>query len=135
MKKDIKINLLDAFKEYARKEKDLARAAIRHLTPMRLSADGDTNSLTRLPKSCRVIFNTVPYPLFTRSVLESLPQDCVYIDLASAPGGIDWAAARELGIHTVWGTALPGKFVPESAGIILAETVDDIMENEGVNLC
>lgn len=119
---------------YARKEKDLARAKLRHLTPMRLSTDGDTNSLTNLPKNCRVVFNTVPHPLLHRSVLETFPRNCLYIDLASAPGGIDWAAARELGIHTVWGTALPGKCVPESAGLILAETVDGMLENE-VSLC
>lgn len=120
---------------YARKERDLARAAQRHLSPMRLSVETGVNSLTRLPRSCRVIFNTVPSLLFTREVLETLPRDCLYIDLASAPGGIDWVAARELGIRTVWGTALPGRCVPETAGNILAETVDEIIRSEGVNLC
>lgn len=118
---------------YARKPRDLARAALCHLRPMRLSGEGASSSLIRLPRSCRVIFNTVPHPLFTREVLETLPRDCLYIDLASAPGGIDWAAAKELGIHTVWGTALPGKCVPESAGEILADTLDEILNSEGVN--
>ena len=82
-----------------------------------------------------MIFNTVPHPLFTRRVLETLPRDCLYIDLASPPGGIDWAAAKELGIPTVWGTALPGRCVPETAGEILAQTLDEILDTEGVNLC
>ena len=117
---------------YARKQRDLTRASLCHLTPMRLISDEETKSLMRLPRDCRVIFNTVPHVLFTRDVLETLPRDCLYIDLASAPGGIDWGAARNLGIQTVWGTALPGKCVPESAGHILADTVDGILENEGV---
>lgn len=120
---------------YARKPLDLTRAALRHLTPLRLSVDGGRSSLEHLPRDCRVIFNTVPYLLFTREVLEMLPTNCLYIDLASAPGGIDWAAAKELGIKTVWGTALPGKCVPESAGQILAETIELILESKGVNLC
>ena len=82
---------------YARKERDLARAAQRHLFPMRLeSVRGKKSALCYLPRDCRVIFNTVPYPLFTREVLETIPRNCLYIDLASAPGGIDWAAASDL---------------------------------------
>lgn len=116
---------------YARKPQDLALAALRHLIPMNLSVQNGKSTLEHLPRNCRVIFNTVPYPLFTREILETLPQGCLYIDLASAPGGIDWSAAKELGIQTVWGTALPGKCVPESAGLILAETIDSILEKEG----
>ncbi|MBQ9760989.1 MAG: dipicolinate synthase [Clostridia bacterium] len=120
---------------YARKPADLTRAALRHLFPMRLSTVGGRSSLCSLPRDCRVIFNTVPCPLFTHEVIETLPRDCLYIDLASAPGGIDWSAAKELGIRTVWGTALPGKCVPESAGLILAEFLDDVLETKGVDLC
>ena len=120
---------------YARKPRDLARAAQRHLVPMRIAGEGVDNTLLHLPRCCRVIFNTVPYPLFTREVLETLPRQCVYIDLASAPGGIDWGAAKALGIHTVWGTALPGKCTPESAGEILAQTIDEILNTEGVEKC
>ena len=120
---------------YARKQRDLVRASLCHLTPMHLISDAQTKSLTKIPRDCRLIFNTVPHVLFTRDVLETLPRDCLYIDLASAPGGIDWGAARELGIQTVWGTALPGKCVPESAGMILADTVDGILENEEVRGC
>ena len=120
---------------YARKPRDLARAAQRHLIPMRISEQEGKKTLLHIPRSCRVIFNTVPYPLFDEEVLRTLPADCLYIDLASAPGGIDWAAAKRLGIRTVWGTALPGKCTPESAGEILAQTLDEILNTEGVTLC
>ena len=80
-------------------------------------------ALKRLPKACRVIFNTVPKRILTGEILECVPPKCVLIDLASAPGGIDLGVAHELGLRCVWGTALPGKHTPETAGIILAQTV------------
>ena len=77
----------------------------------------------------RVIFNTVPSRIFTRSVLQKLPFECMIIDLASAPGGVDMIAAKELDVRSVWATALPGKCAPESAGIILGQTVHSILSN------
>ena len=77
----------------------------------------------------RVIFNTVPHRLFERSVLQSLPKDCLVIDLASAPGGVDMIAAQELGVRALWATALPGKCAPESAGIILGQTAHSILSD------
>lgn len=81
----------------------------------------------RFDTNTRIIFNTVPSRLLTRTVLGALPCECMIIDLASAPGGVDFAAAKELGIPAVWATALPGKCAPESAGIILGETVHSIL--------
>ena len=77
----------------------------------------------------RVIFNTVPSRLISRTVLQRLGRECIIIDLASAPGGVDMGAARELGVRSIWATALPGKCAPESAGIILGQTVHSILSN------
>ena len=81
----------------------------------------------RFDANTRVIFNTVPSRILTRAVLQTLGKECIIIDLASAPGGVDLVAAKELGIPTIWATALPGKCAPESAGIILGETVHSIL--------
>lgn len=81
----------------------------------------------RFDTNTRVIFNTVPSRLITHPVLRALSRECMIIDLASAPGGVDFSAAKELGISAVWATALPGKCAPESAGIILGETVHSIL--------
>jgi len=94
-----------------------------------LDSDNDYASLKTLPHGCRAVFNTVPKWLMTKDVLEHVPKNCILIDLASAPGGIDLGAAQELGLQCVWGTALPGKHTPESAGIILAQTVDAFLED------
>ena len=81
----------------------------------------------RFDTNTRAIFNTVPSRIFTRTVLQTLGKECIIIDLASAPGGVDLVAAKEFGIPTIWATALPGKCAPESAGIILGETVHSIL--------
>lgn len=80
----------------------------------------------------RIIFNTVPTRLFTRAVLQKIGKECVILDLASAPGGVDMEAAVELGIRSIWATALPGKCAPESAGIILGQTVHSILSDDSI---
>ncbi len=118
---------------YARKPHDLTRAGLRHLIPMSLYDKHGVCALSHLPRNCRVIFNTVPYRLFDRAALEALPRDCVYIELASAPGGMDLAAAGELGIQRIPGGGLPGKCTPESAGEILGDVIDEILDTRGVD--
>ena len=74
-----------------------------------------------------VIFNTVPARLFDKEVIEMLPKDVLLIDLASVPGGVDFAAAKERGINAIWALSLPGKYAPVSAGRYIFETVIDIL--------
>lgn len=112
---------------YARRSEQRTLAELHHHRSARLICrDGRTQPEAFAP-DLRVIFNTVPHWILTREVLEALPRNCVLIDLASAPGGIDRTAAQELGLRAVWATALPGKCAPESAGHILADTVGEIL--------
>ena len=76
----------------------------------------------------RLIFNTAPAPVLNREVLERLDKGALIIDLASAPGGTDFAAAEEFGIRAVHAPGLPGKTAPVTAGEILAGAVRDILE-------
>jgi dipicolinate synthase subunit A len=78
------------------------------------------------------IFNTVPARLFDKEVIEMLPKDVLLIDLASVPGGVDFAAAKERGINAIWALSLPGKYAPETAGKIIADTLDELFEIEGI---
>ena len=113
---------------YARRRDALTRAALCHHTPVLLRREDAYQSLREIPAVCRVIFNTVPQCLFSGTVLEALPKQCLFVDLASVPGGLDRAAADELKIPWIWGTALPGKYAPESAGRILGQTVGALLE-------
>ena len=108
---------------WARRREVCARAELLGHTAKQIAGEDslkfDTNT--------RVIFNTVPSRLFSRAVLQKLGRECIIIDLASAPGGVDMTVVAELGIRSIWATALPGKCAPESAGIILGETVHTIL--------
>ncbi len=55
------------------------------------------------------IFNTIPYLILDKQKLEKLKKDCVIIDLASYPGGIDFEEANKLKIKTIWALGLPRK--------------------------
>ena len=112
---------------YARRQEQRTQAELHHHRVGRLLCRDGHSVPDGFPPDLRVIFNTVPQWIFTREVLQTLPKACLIIDLASAPGGIDRTAAQALGVRTVWATALPGKCAPESAGRILAETLNGIL--------
>ena len=46
------------------------------------------NSLNSL-KEFDFVFNTVPYPIIDSKLLKTAKEDCVFIELASYPYGID----------------------------------------------
>ncbi len=81
--------------------------------------------LDKLTESGRydVIFNTVPYKLFHKDVLEALDRSTLIIDLASRPGGVDFGAAATLRLKTIWALSLPGRVAPKSAGEIIKQTI------------
>lgn len=74
-------------------------------------------------EACDVIFNTVPVRVLDRSILQTLPKDCLIIDIASAPGGTDFSAAETLGIRAFLELGLPGRVAPQTAGEILARCI------------
>ncbi|MDR0380695.1 MAG: dipicolinate synthase subunit DpsA [Oscillospiraceae bacterium] len=86
-----------------------------------------TQALETVLGGCDVVFNTVPAPVLTEDRLKLLPPDCLCIDLASAPGGVDFDAAHRLGLRCVWALGLPGKVAPRTAGLILRDTLYHIM--------
>lgn len=114
---------------YARRATACTRAELMSCRTKRILTAPDGESQLAFDSKIRLIFNTVPSRLLTRSVLRELPGNCLIIDLASAPGGVDMNAAKELGLSAIWATALPGKCAPESAGVILAQTVYSILED------
>ena len=114
---------------WARREEVCVRAEVMGHFAKQIIMNTQNESNLAFDRDTRVIFNTVPSRLLTRNVLETLGRDCLIIDLASAPGGVDGEAAREFGIPSIWATALPGKSAPESAGVILGQTVHSILSN------
>ena len=79
-----------------------------------------------------VIFNTVPHLVLGREILQGIHRDTLVIDLASKPGGVDFDAAKELGVNVIWALSLPGKTAPVSAGKIICDSVVNLMKEKGV---
>jgi dipicolinate synthase subunit A len=75
-----------------------------------------------------LIINTVPAMILDKKQLRKLKPDALIIDLASAPGGVDFEAAKRLGIKTEWALSLPGKVAPVTSGKVIAETVKNIIK-------
>lgn len=78
-----------------------------------------------------VIFNTVPFEILNANLLSELRDNCLVIDLASKPGGIDFTTAKKLGIKTIWALSLPGKVAPITAGMIMKQTIYNIIDEWG----
>lgn len=79
-----------------------------------------------------LIINTIPSRLLGEEALAELKPGCLVIDLASKPGGVDWEAARRLGVRTVWALSLPGKVAPVTAGKSIRSTIYNILNELGV---
>lgn len=78
------------------------------------------------------VVNTIPAPVLTEAVLAALRPGSLIVDLASKPGGTDFAAARRLGHRAIHALSLPAACAPETAGEALARTVCEILaEREG----
>lgn len=89
---------------------------------------GDSRDLAPLLPHCDAVINTAPAPLLDRDALGLLPQGVLLMELASLPGGFDPQAAEALGIHTVMGRGLPGRFAPKAAADLIADTIYQEME-------
>ena len=77
-----------------------------------------------------IIFNTIPALVLNRNELIKIRNDALVIDLASKPGGVDFDAAKELGIRVIWALSLPGRVAPVTAGIIIKDTIINMMREE-----
>ncbi|HEX3016795.1 MAG TPA: dipicolinate synthase subunit DpsA [Caproicibacter sp.] len=74
-----------------------------------------------------LIFNTIPSMIFNRRVLSELRGCSLLLDLASAPGGVDFEAAEKIGIRAILAPSLPGRVAPKTAGEIIRDTVCHMM--------
>ena len=79
-----------------------------------------------------LVVSTVPAPAVGREDLTRMRGDALVIDLASRPGGVDFAAAEALGVRAIHALALPGKEAPLSAAGYIADTVLHIMKELGL---
>lgn len=90
---------------------DVTAAARKEYDRMKIKAMGVKSSGIMPDKAVLsetdIIFNTVPAEIFGTEELMSLGENCVFIDLASEPGGIKKEAVSCMKCKYVWATGLP----------------------------
>ena len=69
------------------------------------------------------IFNTIPSLVLDAALAKQLQENAAVIDIASAPGGVDFQALERLNIRARLCPGLPGRYSPLSSAIILYEAV------------
>ncbi len=110
----------------ARKYSDLAWIKSYGYKPVHL------NEIENYLEQMDVIFNTIPSVILDVNKLKKIRRDCLVIDLASKPGGIDFESAKNLGIKVIWALSLPGKVAPVTAAKFIKETIYNIVNELGV---
>lgn len=108
----------------ARKDSDLAKSYSQGFKTVTYS---ELNQ--HLPEFA-LIFNTVPALVLDSNKIALLNHNCLIIDIATAPGGVDFSAAEKLGIKAVLAPGLPGRVAPKTAGKIIADTYPRLILRE-----
>ena len=106
----------------ARKDVDLAWIKAYGYKPVPLKEM--KNNLCKM----NVIFNTAPILILDKSTLILLNKKTLIIDLASAPGGVDYETAEKLGIKAILASALPGKVAPDTCAEYLQKFVYKVIK-------
>ena len=75
-----------------------------------------------------LIINAVPHLILTKERMQYVKDDCLLIDLASNPGGIDKKAAKDKNLKLIWALALPGKVAPVTTAEFIKDTVYNILK-------
>lgn len=111
---------------FARKECDFADAFTKNIKWKYFS------ELTAENQSFDALINTVPTKVLGATQLDKLNPECVLIEIASAPFGIDFQAAKERAFTVVKASSLPGKVAPKSAGEIIGRSILPIIRARGL---
>jgi len=105
----------------ARKDEDLAWIKAYGFMGTNINAIGENLS------EYDVIINTVPHLVLTEERIKYIRDDCLLVDLASNPGGIDKKAAKNKNLKLIWALALPGKVAPVTTAEFIKDTVYNVL--------
>ncbi len=109
----------------ARKNVDLAWIKAYGYEPVRLK------ELKEELNKFDIVINTIPALVLKEEEISYLKKDCLLIDLASNPGGIDKTEAKKQGIKMIWALSLPGKVAPLTSAEFIKDTIYNVLkENE-----
>ena len=109
----------------ARRDSDLAWIPAENFQCLR------TDALAGALGQFDLILNTVPALILDAGLLGETKETCVILDLASAPGGVDLAAAQRLGRRAIAAPGLPGRTAPRTAAAAIRDSIYHILEERG----
>lgn len=105
----------------ARKEEDLAWIKAYGYIPV------DLKELKERLNQFDIIFNTIPALVLAKEELNEITKECIIIDLASYPGGVDKEEAKRKEIKVISALSLPGKVAPYTSAKFIKETIEHII--------
>lgn len=88
---------------------------------------GDLELFAREAETYDFLFNTIPAMVIKKEILKKLKEQVTIIDIASAPGGVDYPEAEQMGRNARLCPGLPGTYAPQSSAEAIAETVQRIV--------
>lgn len=83
--------------------------------------------LENILSSAEFIFNTVPAPVLTASLLKKYSDDAVLFELASGSGCVSEEICRQAGLRRISCPGLPGRFSPKTSAQLLCRTVLQVL--------
>ena len=86
-----------------------------------------TSELLNIVQNYDYIFNTAPKVLFAKETIKNLKSECIYLELASFPYGIDFNEAKSQNKKAFLCSGLPGIYAPESCSEILYQYIKEAM--------
>lgn len=75
-----------------------------------------------------IIINTVPSQILKKDFIDLINDRAIVIDISSSPYGFDYEYAKIAGKKIMLLPSIPGKYFPETAGEIIADTIMNIIE-------
>lgn len=111
---------------FARKERDFALILSESIKYK------EFDKLSHEQHNFDTLINTVPKKVVGENELLNLNSDCTLIEIASAPFGIDFQAAKEKAFTVIKAGSLPGKVAPKSAGEIIGRSILPIIKARGL---
>lgn len=86
------------------------------------------NELSKSLSKYDIIMNTIPAMILDEKKLKKVKKECLIIDLASNPGGVDRTVAKKLKLKTIWALTLPGKVAPLTSAEFIKDAIYNIFE-------
>lgn len=90
------------------------------------------NKLGEILPETLLVYNTVPVMVLNSEMLDKANKDALFIDLASAPGGMDFDYAASRHIRAIHALSLPGKVAPAGAAIILQKVIYNVLREKNM---